>query len=108
LRHEARLAVGRAELQVARYPGGGTRYTRHRDAFRDAAGPRRRVTAIVYLNPGWTPADGGCLRLHLADGPRDVAPRLDRLVVFLSERVEHEVLPAHAPRWAVTAWYYGP
>ena len=35
-------------------------------------------------------------------------PGVDRLVVFLSDRVEHEVLPAHAERWAVTAWYYGP
>jgi SM-20-related protein len=28
-------------------------------------------------------------------------------VVFLSERVEHEVLPTFAPRLAVTGWFYG-
>lgn len=108
LTRQAYLGLRRRELQVARYAGGGARYARHRDAFRDAAGPQRRVSAIVYLNPDWTDADGGWLRLHLAAGPLDVAPRLDRLVVFLSERVEHEVLPALAPRWAVTAWFYGP
>lgn len=108
LRRDARLGLSRCEIQVAHYPGGGARYARHRDAFRDALGPRRRVTAIVYLNPDWSPADGGVLRLYPEDGPRDVEPRLDRLVVFLSERLEHEVLPAHAPRWAVTAWFYDP
>jgi hypothetical protein len=30
---------------------------------------------------------------------------LDRLIVFLSERVEHEVLPTRAVRRAVTAWF---
>lgn len=108
LTHQAYLGLRRREIQVARYPGDGARYARHRDTFRDAAGPQRRVTAIVYLNAGWIPAHGGLLRLYLPGGPLDVAPRLDRLVVFLSERVEHEVLPAYAPRWAVTAWFYGP
>ncbi|HLE44005.1 MAG TPA: 2OG-Fe(II) oxygenase [Methylomirabilota bacterium] len=47
------------------------------------------------------------MRLHLPEGPLDVAPVLDRLVVFLSERLDHEVLPTLAPRRAVTAWFYG-
>jgi SM-20-related protein len=29
----------------------------------------------------------------------------DRLLVFLSERVEHEVLLTRGPRRAVTAWF---
>jgi len=33
---------------------------------------------------------------------------LDRLVLFLAEKVEHAVLPCAAPRWAATAWYLGP
>jgi hypothetical protein len=33
-----------------------------------------------------------------------VDPVADRVVVFLSEEVEHEVLPTRAPRRAVTAW----
>jgi hypothetical protein len=63
------------------------------------------VTAIYYANPVWCPEDGGALRLHGDEGPIDVAPILDRLLVFLSERVEHEVLPAVTPRRAVTAWF---
>ncbi|OLP86305.1 Prolyl 4-hydroxylase subunit alpha [Symbiodinium microadriaticum] len=36
----------------------------------------------------------------------DVAPLADRLVLFSSEWLEHEVLPAYAERWAVTTWFY--
>ena len=43
--------------------------------------------------------------MHLDAGPIDVAPVLDRLLVFLSEQVEHEVLPTHLPRRAITAWF---
>jgi SM-20-related protein len=107
LNREAYLGLDRMEIQVARYPGGGAAYRRHRDAFPVPPGgrPNRRVTAIYYANPRWRPEDGGALRLHVDDGSIDVAPVLDRLLVFLSERVEHEVLPAYAPRCAVTAWY---
>lgn len=94
------LGLTRFDLQLAKYEAGG-RYVRHSDALNG-----RRVTAIVYLNPAWTPAHGGQLRLY-SDPPADVAPVLGRSVVFLSERVEHEVLPAQADRYAATAWYYG-
>ena len=102
---EAYLGLGRFDLQLAWYPGDGARYARHADAFPGQS--NRRVTAIYYLNPDWVPEHGGVLRLYPASGPVDVAPRLDRLVVFLSERIEHEVLPAHASRLALTAWFYG-
>jgi SM-20-related protein len=105
LNRDAWLGLARFEVQLARYPGAGTRYRRHRDAFPGRA--NRRVTAIYYANPGWRPADGGLLRVHLAAGPVDIEPILDRLVVFLSERLEHEVLPVWAPRLAVTAWFRG-
>jgi SM-20-related protein len=102
---EAYLGLGRFDLQLACYPGGGARYARHADAFPGQS--NRRLTAIYYVNPDWEPAHGGLLRLYPEGGPVDVAPRLDTLVVFLSERLEHEVLPAHAPRLALTAWFYG-
>lgn len=103
LNREAFLGLRRFEVQLARYPGDGAIYARHRDAF--AGDNQRVVTAIYYLNPGWTPAAGGALRVHGPDGARDVEPRHDRLVVFLSELVEHEVLPVFEPRLAITAWY---
>lgn len=103
LNAEAWLGLRRFELQLACYPGGGTGYQRHFDAF--AGRESRRVTAIVYLNPAWTIADGGQLRLH-GDPAIDLAPLLGRLVVFRSATLEHEVLPTWAPRLAITAWYY--
>ena len=107
LNRDAYLGLDRVEVQAARYPGGGAGYRRHRDAFPAPPGgrPNRRVTAIYYANPVWRPEDGGALRLHVDTGLVDVAPVLDRLLVFLSERVEHEVLPTRTPRRAVTAWF---
>jgi SM-20-related protein len=107
LNRQAYLGLDRMEVQIARYPGDGAAYDRHRDAFRALPGgrPSRRVTAIYYANATWSPDAGGLLRLHQPTGPFDVAPILDRLIVFLSEQVEHEVLPARAPRCAITAWF---
>ncbi len=102
LNEGAYLGLAGFDLQLARYAPGG-RYVRHRDAHR--GGSRRRVTAIHYLNPAWAPAHGGALRLHAPS--HDIEPIADRLVVFLSDRIEHEVLPCSAPRFALTAWYLG-
>ncbi len=92
------------EVQLALYAT-GTAYKRHRDAF--ARESRRRATAIYYLND-WQPEDGGELRLFEPSGPRTIPPLLDRLVLFLSDRMEHEVLPTRVPRLAVTCWFLGP
>lgn len=96
------LGLRSFELQAAVYPGGGAHYRRHVDAF--AGSPNRVVTAIVYLNPDYTSQDGGEL-LVWAPEVTSVAPELGRWVVFLSDRVEHEVRPVYAERWALTAWY---
>ncbi len=102
LNEGAWLGLRRTELQLAHYPATGAGYARHRDAF--PGEDNRRITAIVYLNEGWSPEHGGRLRLHV-DPPVDVEPRLDTLVVFRSELIEHEVQPSFAPRFALTAWY---
>lgn len=103
LNEGAWLGLARFELQLARYEPGG-HYVRHRDALHGQS--NRRVTAIVYLNPDWRPADGGQLRLY-CQPPVEIEPTLGRLVIFLSEKVDHEVLPTAATRLAATAWYYG-
>lgn len=101
LNEAAWLGLRTFDLQLAHYAP-GAHYGKHRDAF--PGDDNRRVTAIVYLNPGWVADDGGQLRLH-AEPLFDLEPTLDRLVVFRSEVVEHEVLEARADRWALTAWY---
>jgi len=98
----------RHQVQVACYPGQGARYVRHLDALPPGPDkPRgRRLTALYYMNPEWTPKDGGALRMHLEGDEIDIEPLGDRLVVFASEYVEHEVLPAYAARFTLTMWYY--
>ena len=109
--------ASRSKAMCACYPSGGARYVRHCDNSCDSGeGERcngRRLTAILYLNEGWAPLDGGELRLFAPFAPRgrpplaDVQPLADRLVLFYSDyRVPHEVLPAHASRLALTLWYF--
>ena len=67
-------AIGsRSKAMCACYPGGGARYVRHCDNSCDSGhGERcngRRLTAIVYLNEGWAPLDGGELRLFAPYAP---------------------------------------
>ena len=99
-----RLTLGLASVEAhfAHYPVGAG-YARHRDGFqRDDA---RVLSLVLYLNADWPDGAGGELRLHLADGAHDIAPRMGTLVLFLSAEVEHEVLPATQPRFSVAAWF---
>lgn len=102
-----RICLDRFEMQLAIYPAPNRGYVRHVDAFRDQSS--RRLTTILYLNPTWDAAWGGQLRMYLPDGTtRDIEPVAGRLLTFLSEELEHEVLPTTQDRVAVTAWYRGP
>ena len=108
-----------SRLMLAHYPGdkdAGARYVPHLDndpedpgSADGAPGLRARdraVTAILYLNPDWEEAHGGCLRVQLEDekGEVDVAPAWGRVVLFDSRRITHEVRPTSFGRWALTAW----
>lgn len=99
------MGVKRFDTQIAMYPGDGAQYDRHRDAFHGQSS--RVLTAIYYPNVGWEPAHGGQLRVFFAnDGTEEIDPVGDRLVVFLSEILDHQVLPVFSARAALTAWYY--
>ena len=100
-----RLALGLFEFEghYALYPAGAG-YARHRDRFRDD--DSRILSCVIYLNDAWSSTDGGLLRFHLpGDTTCDVVPRGGTLVVFLSERFDHEVLPAARPRVSLTGWF---
>lgn len=90
-------------LMVARYGPDGAAYTRHLDAFR--GDPERRFTAIVYLHDHWGADDGGALVAYEPTGARVITPTPGRLVMFLADRLEHEVQPAFAERLTATAWF---
>jgi SM-20-related protein len=106
-----RLALNRAlflglfelEAHVALYPPGSF-YERHLDRLQGDSS--RVVSTVLYLNEAWSPEHGGCLRLWLDAGRHlDVLPAGGTLAAFLSERFEHEVLPATRRRLSLTGWF---
>lgn len=99
-----RLMLGLEELEAhyALYPPGAG-YVRHRDRFRDE--DTRVLSSVLYLNQDWQAADGGALRLYLADGEHDVVPLGGSLVLFLSAEIEHAVLPARRERLSIAGWF---
>ena len=110
---EMRLALNRRmflglfdyEACHARYPE-GSRYRRHRDRFTRAG--RRILTLVTYLNLDWRAGDGGELRIHRSPADAlDVEPLSGRAVIFLSDRMIHEVRPAIRPRLSVAGWFRG-
>ncbi len=103
LNRELYLGLMELEWHFARYPIGSF-YRRHLDQHRDQ--DTRVVTVVQYLNQDWTEADGGQLRIYLDNDQQiDVTPHGGTLVVFLSNRFEHEVLPAQRERLSLTGWY---
>lgn len=96
------LGLVDSESHYARYPPGAG-YARHLDRLRHS--DARVLSAVFYLNDAWQESDGGALRLHLVDGSHhDVYPHAGTLLLFLSARFEHEVLPATRPRMSIASW----
>ena len=108
--------------------GGGSKYDKHIDNLgHDGVGregDRRKMTALLYLQPsgshtdvdddGETDARGGYFRAY--DVPEEgqvkvIAPRGDRLLLFWSDSLVHDVSPSFAPngecdrRWSLTVWF---
>jgi len=107
LNHTCFLSLRSYEVHFALYPP-GTGYKRHLDQTRGSS--RRRVTFILYLNDDWLPEHGGQLRMYLRedDGQEtahDITPFGGTFVVFRSDLIEHEVLPATRERFSLTGWF---
>ena len=103
LNREAYLGLFELELHYARYPAGAA-YSRHVDQPQGST--QRRVSLVLYLNPGWQSTDGGVLRIHHADERFvDVEPIAGRLVCFLTPGREHEVLQARRERLSISGWF---
>lgn len=97
------LSLRNIEVHGACYEA-GTAYAAHKDAF--AHDSRRVISFVCYLNEGWQAADGGCLRMHNAPD-LDIEPLFDRLLLFQSRRIEHEVMPVFRRRFTLTGWMGG-
>ena len=84
----------------------GAFYRRHLDAFRGQS--NRRVSTVLYLNSDWSEHDGGELLIYPEHGDsaiERVLPNHGVMLVFLSEQVPHEVLPARRDRFSIAGWF---
>lgn len=92
------------ECHLAHYPPGAF-YRKHVDAFKGRS--NRILTSVLYLNPDWQSNDGGELVIYADDGSvlECVLPQAGQLVLFLSERFVHEVLPGQRDRYSITGWF---
>jgi len=117
-------------VQIAQYPGDAmSGYPRHCDRGAKCmkednmnstnTKAERLLTFVYYLTPSdWdSELDGGALRMFLpskqetasnTDTHVDITPHSDRLLVFRSDMIEHEVMPSlRRDRIAITVWLYG-
>jgi hypothetical protein len=94
----------RSDVMVANYNNGG-RFQSHID---NTTSDGRKLTVLCYLNPTkWKESDGGHLRIHPEGGGAfDIAPEGGRLVMFFSDKIEHEVRPTYGERYSFTMWYF--
>ena len=91
------------EAHYALYPPGGV-YKKHLDRF--STDDLRTISIVLYLNESWVKEDGGELKLYIEkESEVVVAPSGATLVCFLSDTVEHEVLPARRARRSVAGWF---
>jgi len=102
-----RLFLGLFEFEAhfAHYPPGAF-YRRHVDSFRGAA--NRVLSTVTYLNHAWEDGDGGELMLYAENSDETlarIAPVGGRMVIFLSEELPHEVLPARRDRYSIAGWF---
>lgn len=109
LNRELFLGLAEYEAHYACYEPGSF-YRRHVDRHdADAAvggSGHRVISTVCYVNePGWPVDAGGELVLHAeAAGALRVSPEAGTLVVFRSDNLAHEVLPANRQRLSIAGW----
>src|SRR5690625_557597 len=95
------LSLSGSEFHIAKYPA-GSYYKRHLDQFNNRS--IRMITVLLYLNENWKKGDGGELRIFGKGEDILVEPIARRLLLFKSDKIEHEVLTTEVPRYCLTGW----
>lgn len=96
------LSLGGSEFHLAQYPPGSF-YKKHVDQFKNRN--NRMITFILYLNEQWNPGEGGELVIYREKDIVKVEPIWNRVVMFKSEGLMHEVLPTKIYRRSLTGWF---
>jgi len=104
LNRELYLGLSYYESHFSIYEKGDF-YETHVDAFKNSK--NRVVTTVYYLNDEWKDSDGGELVVYDEDDKflAKVLPKSNTLVVFMSEKFPHEVLPAKRKRYSIAGWF---
>ena len=104
LNRELYLGLSYYESHFAIYDEGDF-YEKHLDAFKNSK--NRVVTTVYYLNEEWNEKDGGELVVYDSEDRflTKVQPNANTLVIFMSERFPHEVLPAKKRRFSIAGWF---
>ncbi|NOQ31642.1 MAG: 2OG-Fe(II) oxygenase [Helicobacteraceae bacterium] len=104
LNKELYLGLSYYEAHLAIYKEGDF-YEKHLDSFKNSK--NRVVTTVYYLNDEWSKDDGGELVIYDENSNilTKVSPSSNTLVVFLSEKFPHEVLPAKSKRYSIAGWF---
>ncbi|MEY2702055.1 MAG: hypothetical protein RLY43_688 [Bacteroidota bacterium] len=96
------LGISTKEFHYAVYPE-GTFYKRHLDVFQNDK--RRRLSLVCYLNDeNWLPEYGGALVIYKDNEAITIYPEKGRVVIFDSQKLEHEVMPVKRERFSITGW----
>ena len=96
------LSISDFEFHLALYPRGSF-YKKHLDQFNNRN--NRLISMVLYLNENWKQGDGGELRIHNDKNQHiDIAPIMNRLILFRSDTVLHEVLVSNTERKSLTGW----
>ncbi len=104
LNKELYLGLSYYESHFAIYDEGDF-YEKHLDSFKNSK--NRVVTTVYYLNEDWNDNDGGELVVYDEDDNflAKVKPDANTLIVFMSEKFPHEVLPAKRKRYSIAGWF---
>jgi len=104
LNRELYLGLSYYESHFSIYDEGDF-YETHLDAFKNSK--NRVVTTVYYLNDEWKESDGGELVVYDKENKflAKVMPKANTLVVFMSEKFPHEVLPAKRKRYSIAGWF---
>ncbi len=104
LNKELYLGLSYYESHFAIYEKGDF-YETHLDCFKNSK--NRVVTTVYYLNDEWKDEDGGELIVYDENNKflAKVKPQANTLIVFMSEKFPHEVLPANRKRYSIAGWF---
>lgn len=95
------LGIKSHEFHFALYPKGSF-YEKHLDQFQERN--NRMISVVFYLNENWQQGDGGELKIYKESGDIIIKPLANRLVLFKSDIIEHEVLQTMTSRKSITGW----